>query len=87
MEEVLPEMVDLDPVSIGLVMILPDGTTGTSYFNCDTTDMKLMATAIEDDRQIDWIKANADYIAQILAGEEDDEDGLCEPDTEADSEG
>lgn len=26
-------------------------------------------------------------IAEILNGEEDDEDGLCEPDTEADSEG
>lgn len=80
-------MVDLDPVSIGLVIILPDGATGTSYFNCGTTDMKLMATAIEDDRQIDWIKANADYIAEILAGEEDGEDGLCESDTETDSEG
>ena len=80
-------MVDLDPVSIGLVMIMPDGTTGTSYFNCDTTDMKLMATAIEDDRRIDWIRANADYIAEILAGEDGDDDGLCDSDTEADSEG
>ena len=80
-------MVDLDPVSIGLVMIMTDGTTGTPYFNCDTTDMKLMATAIEDDRRIDWIRANADYIAEILAGEDGDDDGLCDSDTEADSEG
>ena len=80
-------MVELDPVSIGLVMILPDGTTGTAYFNTDRGDIETMKQALDDDSLLEWVRANADIVAKILAGEEDDEDGICEPDTEADSEG
>ena len=87
LEEVLPQMVELDPESIGIVMILPDGTTGTVYYNADRRDMAIMRQAIDDDSMADFLRTNADIIAKILSGEEDDEDGLCEPDTEADSEG
>ncbi len=80
-------MVDLDPASIGLVMIMPDGTTGTAYFNVGREEMDIMQRAIGDDSLLEFIKLNADIIAEILAGEDDDEDGLCEPDTETDSEG
>jgi predicted transcriptional regulator len=80
-------MVELDPESIGIVMILPDGTTGTVYYNADRRDMAIMRQAIEDDSLADFLRMNADIIAKILSGEEDEEDGLCEPDTEADSEG
>jgi len=87
LEEVLPQMIEFDPVSIGIVMILPDGTTGTVYYNADRRDMAIMRQAIDDDSLADFLRMNADIIAKILSGEEDDEDGLCEPDTEADSEG
>lgn len=80
-------MVDLDPASIGLVMIMPDGTTGTAYFNVGREEMDIMQRAISDDSLLEFIKVNADIIAEILAGEDGDEDGLCEPDTETDSEG
>lgn len=80
-------MVELDPESIGIIMILPDGTTGTVYYNADRRDMAIMRQAIDDDSMADFLRTNADIIAKILSGEEDDEDGLCEPDTEADSEG
>lgn len=80
-------MVELDPESIGIIMILPDGTTGTVYYNADRRDMAIMRQAIDDDSLADFLRMNADIIAKILSGEEDDEDGLCEPDTEADSEG
>ena len=87
LEKVLPQMVELDPESIGIIMILPDGTTGTVYYNADRRDMAIMRQAIDDDSMADFLRTNADIIAKILSGEEDDEDGLCEPDTEADSEG
>lgn len=80
-------MVELDPESIGIIMILPDGTTGTVYYNADRRDMAIMRQAIDDDSMADFLRMNADIISKILSGEEDDEDGLCEPDTEADSEG
>ena len=76
LEEVLPQMVELDPVSIGLVMILPDRTTGTVYFNADRNDMEVMRRAIGDDSVMEFISVNADIIARILSGEEDDEDEI-----------
>ncbi len=80
-------MIELDPVSIGIVMILPDESTGTVYYNVDRRDMAIMRQAIEDDSLADYLRVNADIISQILSGEEGEEDGLCEPDTEANSEG
>lgn len=80
-------MIEFDPVSIGIVMILPDESTGTVYYNADRRDMAIMRQAIDDDSLTDFLRMNADIISKILSGEEDDEDGLCEPDTEADSEG
>jgi dsDNA-binding SOS-regulon protein len=46
-----------------------------------------MIGAMQDDDLLDFLAVNKDAVAEILNGEEDDEDGLCESDTEADSEG
>lgn len=46
-----------------------------------------MIGAMQDDDLLDFLAVNKDVITGILNGEEDDEDGLCESDTEADSEG
>ena len=46
-----------------------------------------MIGAMQDDDLLDFIAVNKDVVAGILNGEGDDEDGLCESDTETDSEG
>ena len=87
LEEVLGEMVDLKPQSIGIVMVMENQTTGTAYYNADNYDMTLMEEAVRQDRLLDFIRVNADTIAGILNGEEEDCDGLCELNPEGDREG
>ena len=43
--------------------------------------------ALYDDALMEFLRVNKDMVKEILEGEEDDEDGLCESDTETDSEG
>ena len=74
LEEVLSELFQHDPVSIGIVMILDDGSIGTNYYNVDCTDMTLMANAMHKDEQINWMKVNRDYILEILNDDETEEE-------------
>lgn len=77
LEEALLDLVKHDPVSIAFVCILPDSTIGTTYYNCDCTDIVLMANAMSKDEHLLWMKVNADLIAETLEGmEEDEEDDL-----------
>ena len=46
-----------------------------------------MMDALKDDSFIEFLRVNRDIVCEILNEEDGDEDGLCEPDTEADSEG
>ena len=46
-----------------------------------------MIGAMQDDDLLDFLAANKDVVAEILNGEEDDEDGLQDADTETDNEG
>jgi dsDNA-binding SOS-regulon protein len=46
-----------------------------------------MIGAMQDDDLLDFLAVNKDAVAEILNGEGDDEDGLQDADTEADSEG
>ena len=79
LEEVLPQMVELDPVSIGIEMILQDGTVGTVYYAADNGDRLRMANSLLEDNLIELIKTNAAFIVDILQGEEsDDEDGCAD---------
>ena len=80
LEEVLPDMVQYDPVSIGIVFILPDGSIGTNYFNCDCTDLVLMANAISKDELLSWMKVNREIIND---GWEEDEEGDILPDDDS----
>lgn len=75
LEEALLDMVKHDPVSIAFVCILPDGSIGTTYYNCDCTNIVLMANAMSKDEHLLWMKVNADLIAETLEGldEEDDD--------------
>ena len=86
-EDVMREMFDIDPTAIALEMRDAKGQTYTCYWDCSRDDRACMIGAMQDDDLLDFIAVNKDVVAEILNGEEDDEDGLCEPDTETDSTG
>lgn len=73
MEDVLPELVELDPESIGIICVMPDGTTGTSYYNADNEVRAGMIRAMLQDNLMGWIEANAEVIKDVLFGEEEEE--------------
>lgn len=64
-----------------------NGQTYTCYWNCSRDDRACMIGGMKDDDMLDFIAVNADTILEILNGEDGDEDGLQDSDTEADSEG
>ena len=74
LEASLRELVDLHPRTIGIVCIMPDGSTGTQYFNADNRDRTVMCEALQIDSLEELIKANADYLRALILGEEDEEE-------------
>jgi len=87
LEQTFRELIDIDPVAIAMEMRDAEGKTYTCYWNCSRDDRACMIGGMKDDDMLDFIAVNNDVIMELLNGEEGDEDGLCEPDTEADSEG
>ncbi len=85
LEGTLREMIELEPQSIAVVMLMPDGTRGTAYWNTDDIDLAVMIDAINEDKYLGWIRKNKSELLEELNSEEDDEDGLFEPDSETDS--
>lgn len=85
LEGVLREMLDLEPQSIAVVMLMPDGTRGTAYWNTDDIDLAVMMDAIAEDKYLGWIRKNKEELLEALNEEGDDDDGLCETDPETDS--
>ena len=73
LEESLRELVELNPRTIGIVCIMTDGSTGTQYFNADNRDRTVMCEAIQIDSLVEMVKANADYLRELIL--EEDEDG------------
>lgn len=71
LEDALREMVELEPETIGIVLIMPDGTTGTQYYNADNRDRLIMMEALMIDYLDDLIQVNADHLRELL--KEDDE--------------
>ena len=81
------EMFDIDPVAIAMEMRDAKGQTYTCYWEVSRDDRACMIGAMQDDDLLDFLAVNKDVVAEILNGEEDDEDGLQDADTETDSEG
>ena len=81
------EMFDIDPVAIALEMRDANGKTYTCYWEVSRDDRACMIGAMQDDDLLDFLAVNKDVVTDILNGEEDDEDGLQDADTETDSEG
>lgn len=73
LEASLRELVELKPRTIGIVCIMPDGKTGTQYFNADNRDRTVMCEAIQIDNLEELIKANADYLRALILEEDEDE--------------
>lgn len=68
LEETLRELVDLKPEHIGIVTINADGSTGTAYFDVRNSERWLMVQAIIQDNLMDFTRANAERISEILEG-------------------
>lgn len=72
LEAVLRQLVDLHPRSIGIVTIMPDGTTGTQYYNYDLRDLTIMREAILIDYLADLLEANAGYVRRLVEGADEE---------------
>lgn len=74
LEASLRELVDLHPRTIGIVCIMPDGSTGTQYFNADNRDRTVMCEALQIDSLEELLRVNADHLRALILGEEEDEE-------------
>ena len=68
LEEVLRQLVDLSPRAIGIVVVMPDGSTGTQYYNSDMRDLTIMRESIMIDYLADLVEVNAGYLRKLLKG-------------------
>lgn len=85
LEDVLRELYDIEPACIAMEMRDSDGRVYTSYWQIDSNDRACIIDAMQDDKLVDFFRNNKDMILEIL--NEEDEDGLCEPNSETDSTG
>lgn len=66
------ELYKEDPRSIAMAFINKNDEIGTCYFGADHTDTLRMIDAMNADRTLSWLEANADLINDMLErGEED----------------
>lgn len=86
-EDTIQQLFEVDPTSIAMEMRDDKGQIYTCYWEVSRDDRACMIGAMQDDDLLDFLAVNKDVVIEILNREEDDEDGLCEPDTESDSEG
>ena len=75
LEASLRVLAELKPETIGIVSIMPDGSTGTHYYMADNRDRVTMVEAILVDNLEELLRANADSIRAILNEEEGEWDG------------
>lgn len=73
LEDALREMVELEPETIGIVLVMPDGTTGTRYYNSDNRDRLIMMEALMIDYLEALIEVNAENLRNLLLGEDEEE--------------
>lgn len=73
LEESLRDLVDLNPQTIGIITILPDGSTGTQYYNADNRDRLIMCEALQIDMLDELIRVNADHLRDLINGEATDD--------------
>lgn len=74
LEASLRELVELHPRTIGIVCILPDGSTGTQYYNADNRDRLVMGEALMIDYLEALLRVNADHLRELILGGEEGDD-------------
>ena len=85
LEGVVKDLFDINPSCISMQMRDITGKAFSCYWNCSADDRAVMVDAMKQDGMLEWVRLNRREILDIL-NEEDADDGLCEADTEADSE-
>ena len=73
LEDSLRELVELHPATIGIITIMPDGTTGTQYYNADNRDRLIMCEALHIDMLDNLLRINADHLRELLEEEGDND--------------
>ena len=72
LEASLRELVKLNPATIGIITIMPDGSTGTQYYKADNRDRLVMGEALMIDYLEALLRVNADHLRELILGEEDE---------------
>ena len=73
LEELIRNIMELQPEKIGVCALLPDGSTLTQYFGgCYHTDKAVMGYTMNQDAIMDVITAN---IKDIMEAAEEEQDG------------
>lgn len=85
LEGVIRDLFDINPTCISMQMRDATGKAFSCYWNCSADDRAVMVDAMKQDGMLEWVRLNRREILEIL-NEEDEDDELCETDTEADSE-
>lgn len=73
LEKSMRGLVELHPKTISIITIMPDGTTGTAYYNADNRDRTVMCEALQIDNLLEIVSRNADALREIIMGEDEDE--------------
>lgn len=66
LEETVKSIMIMEPTAVAVVGILQDGNVFTGYYNCDGTDLAVMAHSIYADSVMDVIRARADEVKEAL---------------------
>ena len=74
LEEVIKDLIGIDPVCVAMQMRDAEGKVYTCYWNCDRNDRACMVDAMQDDGLLEFFSNNKDEILEIL--NEEDDDGL-----------
>lgn len=83
LEGVVRDLYDIEPVCIAMEMRDAAGQVYTSYWQMDANDMACIIDSLQNEATLNFIRAYKDEIMAILNEEGDEEDGLCETDTDA----
>ena len=88
LEDVIRDMIAMNPVCIAMEMIAEDGSVDTCYYNVDMNDRDVMIGAMHDDNRMRWLKEHREEILEILSDDwvDDEDDEIEDDNTETDSE-
>lgn len=66
LQEACEKIAEKNPIAIGVVFMLDDGTSYAYYHKMDLNFKSLMASRIFSDAVMDRIKANPDWLREVM---------------------